>query len=183
MKVITTELPGVLLLEPKVFGDARGFFLETWQADRYVEAGLPARFVQDNQSRSQRGVLRGLHYQLIRPQGKLVWVTRGAVFDVAVDIRQGSPHFGRWYGCVLDDVDHRQLYIPPGFAHGFCVLSNEADFFYKCTDYYHPQAERGIAWNDPDIGINWPLADVSLSGKDQQNQPLAAQALDDLPGY
>ncbi len=183
MKVIATELPGVLLLEPKVFGDARGFFLETWQATRYAEAGLPERFVQDNQSRSQRGVLRGLHYQLIQPQGKLVWVTRGAVFDVAVDIRQGSPHFGRWYGCVLDDVDHRQLYIPPGFAHGFCVLSEEADFFYKCTDYYHPQSERGIAWNDPDVGIAWPLAEVSLSGKDQQNQRLAAQAPADLPFY
>lgn len=183
MKVIATELPGVLLLEPKVFGDGRGFFLETWQATRYAEAGLPERFVQDNQSRSQRGVLRGLHHQLIQPQGKLVWVTRGAVFDVAVDIRQGSPHFGRWYGCVLDDVDHRQLYIPPGFAHGFCVLSAEADFFYKCTDYYHPQSERGIAWDDPDIGIAWPLSEVSLSGKDQQNRRLAAQAPADLPHY
>ena len=183
MKVIVTELPGVLLLEPKVFGDARGFFLETWQAVRYAEAGLPEQFVQDNQSRSQRGVLRGLHYQLIQPQGKLVWVTRGAVFDVAVDIRQGSPHFGRWYGCVLDDVDHRQLYIPPGFAHGFCVLSAEAHFLYKCTDYYHPQSERGIAWNDPDIGIAWPLSEVSLSGKDQQNRRLAAQAPADLPFY
>ncbi|RUQ33004.1 MAG: dTDP-4-dehydrorhamnose 3,5-epimerase [Candidatus Competibacteraceae bacterium] len=183
MKVITTELAGVLLLEPKVFGDVRGFFLETWQAARYAEAGLPERFVQDNQSRSRRGVLRGLHYQLIQPQGKLVWVTRGTVFDVAVDIRQGSPQFGRWYGCVLDDIDHRQLYIPPGFAHGFCVLSDEADFFYKCTDYYHPQSERGIAWNDPAIGIDWPLQEVSLSGKDQQNQQLAAQRSEDLPVY
>ena len=183
MKVIATELPGVLLLEPKAFGDARGFFLETWQAARYAEAGMPERFVQDNHSRSRRGVLRGLHFQLIQPQGKLVWVTRGAVFDVAVDIRRGSPQFGRWYGCVLDDVDHRQLYVPPGFAHGFCVLSEEADFFYKCTDYYHPQSERGIAWNDPDIGIKWPLQDVALSGKDQQSQRLAAQRPEDLPVY
>ena len=183
MKVIETRLPGVLLLEPKVFGDARGFFMETWQAARYHEAGMPERFVQDNHSRSRRGVLRGLHYQLVQPQGKLVWVTRGAVFDVAVDIRRGSPAFGRWFGCVLDDVDHRQLYVPPGFAHGFCVLSEEADFFYKCTDYYHPPSERGIAWNDPEIGIDWPLRDVSLSGKDQQNRQLSAQADEDLPVY
>ncbi len=183
MKVIETGLPGVLLLEPKVFGDARGFFMETWQAARYREAGMPERFVQDNHSRSRRGVLRGLHYQLTQPQGKLVWVTRGAVFDVAVDIRRGSPNFGRWYGCVLDDVDHRQLYIPPGFAHGFCVVSEEADFFYKCTDYYHPQSEQGIAWNDPEIGIDWPLREVSLSGKDQQNPRLSAQAPENLPIY
>jgi len=183
VKVITTTLPGVLVLEPKVFGDARGFFLEIWQAERYREAGLPAQFVQDNHSRSRRGVLRGLHYQLVQPQGKLVWVTRGAVFDVAVDIRQGSPHFGRWFGCVLDDENHRQLYIPPGFAHGFCVMSEEADFFYKCTDYYHPQSERGIAWDDPDIGIEWPLQDVALSAKDQQNRRLSAQSAEDLPQY
>ncbi len=183
MKVIATELPGVLLLEPKVFGDARGFFMETWQEVRYREAGMPARFVQDNHSRSRRGVLRGLHYQMAQPQGKLVWVTRGAVFDVAVDIRRGSPTFGRWYGCVLDDVDHRQLYIPPGFAHGFCVLSEEADFFYKCTDYYHPPSERGIAWDDPAIGIEWPLREVALSSKDQGNPRLAAQAPENLPVY
>ena len=183
MKVIATELPGVLLLEPETFGDTRGFFMETWQSARYHEAGMPERFVQDNHSRSRQGVLRGLHYQLTQPQGKLVWVTRGTVFDVAVDIRRGSPHFGRWYGCLLDDADHRQLYIPPGFAHGFCVVSEEADFFYKCTDYYHPQSERGIAWNDPEIGIQWPLSDVSLSGKDQQNRPLNEQAPENLPVY
>ena len=183
MKVIATELPGVLLLEPKVFGDARGFFMETWQEARYREAGMPARFVQDNHSRSRRGVLRGLHYQMAQPQGKLVWVTRGAVFDVAADIRRGSPTFGRWYGCVLDDVDHRQLYIPPGFAHGFCVLSEEADFFYKCTDYYHPPSERGIAWDDPAIGIEWPLREVALSSKDQGNPRLAAQVPENLPVY
>ncbi|HPE72882.1 MAG TPA: dTDP-4-dehydrorhamnose 3,5-epimerase [Candidatus Competibacter sp.] len=184
MKVIATELPGILLLEPQVFGDARGFFMETWQAARYREVGMPERFVQDNHSRSRRGVLRGLHYQLTQPQGKLVWVTRGAVFDVGVDIRRGSPSFGRWYGCVLDDLNHRQLYIPPGFAHGFCVLSEEADFFYKCTDYYHPSSERGIAWDDPEIGIAWPIRDgITLSAKDQHNLSLAAQRPEDLPVY
>ncbi|MEI2783227.1 MAG: dTDP-4-dehydrorhamnose 3,5-epimerase [Candidatus Competibacter sp.] len=183
MKVIATELPGVLLLEPKVFGDARGFFMETWQAARYREAGMPERFVQDNHSRSRRGVLRGLHYQMVQPQGKLVWVTRGAVFDVAVDIRRGSPTFGRWFGCVLDDVDHRQLYIAPGFAHGFCVLSEEADFFYKCTDYYHPPSECGIAWDDPAIGIEWPLREVSLSAKDRENPRLAEQLPEKLPVF
>ncbi|MDS4027751.1 MAG: dTDP-4-dehydrorhamnose 3,5-epimerase [Candidatus Contendobacter sp.] len=183
MKVLETGLPGVLLLEPKVFGDPRGFFMEIWQAARYHEAGMPERFVQDNRSRSRRGVLRGLHYQLTQPQGKLVWVTRGAVFDVAVDIRQGSPNFGRWYGCLLDDVNHRQLYIPPGFAHGFCVVSDEADFFYKCTDYYHPSSERGIAWDDPEIAIDWPLREVSLSAKDRQNPRLSAQPPENLPVY
>ena len=140
MKVIATELPEVLLIEPRVFGDPRGFFMETYQEAHYREAGILERFVQDNHSRSQRGVLRGLHYQLVQPQGKLVWVTRGQVFDVAVDIRRGSPTFGRWKGGILDDSNHHQLYIPPGFAHGFCVLSEEADFFYKCTDYYNPQS-------------------------------------------
>lgn len=183
MKVIDTGLPGVLLLEPKVFGDQRGFFMETYQAARYHDSGMPDCFVQDNHSRSRRGVLRGLHNQLVQPQGKLVWVTRGAVFDVAVDIRRGSPHFGRWYGSVLDDVDHRQLYIPPGFAHGFCVLSDEADFFYKCTDYYHPASERGIAWDDPAIGIDWPLREVALSNKDQANPRLAEQTIENLPIY
>lgn len=183
MKVVATSLPGVLVLEPKVFGDARGFFMETWQAERYHEIGLPKQFVQDNHSRSRRGVLRGLHYQIMQPQGKLVWVTRGAVFDVAVDIRRGSPNFGQWYGCVLDDIDHRQLYIPPGFAHGFCVLSEEADFFYKCTDYYHPASESGIAWDDPEIGIEWPLSEVELSAKDRENPRLAAQLAEKLPAY
>lgn len=183
MKVIASDLPGVLVIAPNCFGDARGFFMETWQAQRYHAAGLPEHFVQDNHSRSRRGILRGLHYQLVQPQGKLVWVTRGAVFDVAVDIRRGSPHFGRWFGCVLDDVEHRQLYVPPGFAHGFCVLSEEADFFYKCTDYYHPTSERGIAWNDPEIGIAWPLQEVELSAKDQQTRRLCEQAHEDLPNY
>jgi dTDP-4-dehydrorhamnose 3,5-epimerase len=183
MKVIPTELPEVLLIEPRVFGDQRGFFMETYQEARYQEAGVPGRFVQDNHSRSRRGVLRGLHYQLLQPQGKLVWVTRGQVFDVAVDIRRGSPTFGRWAGVILDDVSHGQLYIPPGFAHGFCVLSNEADFFYKCTDYYHPQSEYGILWNDPDIGIGWPVQDVLLSDKDTRLPRLARQALEKLPVY
>ena len=183
MKVIETNLPGVLIFEPKVFGDQRGFFLETFSEQRYREAGLIERFVQDNHSRSRKGVLRGLHYQLQQAQGKLVGVTRGAVFDVAVDIRRGSPTFGRWAGVVIDDCNHRQFYIPPGFAHGFCVLSDEADFVYKCTDYYHPQSERGIIWDDPDIGIEWPNQDVFLSEKDAGNPRLAEQPADKLPLY
>jgi dTDP-4-dehydrorhamnose 3,5-epimerase len=183
MKVIATELPEVLLIEPRVFGDPRGFFMETYQEAHYREAGILERFVQDNHSRSQRGVLRGLHYQLVQPQGKLVWVTRGQVFDVAVDIRRGSPTFGRWKGGILDDSNHHQLYIPPGFAHGFCVLSEEADFFYKCTDYYNPQSENGILWNDPDIGIEWPVQEVMLSDKDARLPRLAQQAPEKLPIY
>ncbi len=181
MKIIETELPGVLILEPKVFGDQRGFFMETFHQNRYQKAGLPPHFVQDNHSRSRKGVLRGLHYQLVQPQGKLVSVVRGSVFDVAVDIRRGSPSFGRWVSVVLDDCEHRQFYIPPGYAHGFCVLSEEADFVYKCTDYYHPQSERGIAWNDSEIGIQWPDLEVTLSDKDKHNPTLAEQT--DLPGY
>ncbi len=181
MKVLATELPDVLIVEPRVFGDHRGFFLETYSEARYREAGIPGPFVQDNQSRSRRGVLRGLHYQLIQPQGKLVGVTRGAVFDVAVDVRLGSPDFGRWVGAILDDQNHRQLYIPPGFAHGFCVLSEEADFVYKCTDYYHPASEQGVAWDDPAIGIRWPELDFALSDKDRRNPPLAEQSA--LPEY
>ena len=182
MKVIETDLPGVLIIEPKVHGDARGFFIETWHASRYAEHGLPERFVQDNHSRSSRGVLRGLHYQLQQPQGKLVRVTQGEVFDVAVDIRRGSPTFGRWVGVHLSGDNHRQFYVPPGFAHGFCTLSETADFLYKCTDYYHPQSERGVLWNDPDIGIEWPQVEVRLSDKDSANRRL--RDLDaDLPAY
>jgi len=183
MKVITTELPGVLLIEPNVFGDQRGFFMETYHQARYQEAGIPERFVQDNHSRSRRGVLRGLHYQRVQPQGKLVWVARGQVFDVAVDIRRDSPTFGRWAGAVLDDGNHHQFYIPPGFAHGFCVLSEEADFFYKCTDYYHPPSEQGILWNDPAIGIDWPIQEPLLSAKDLRLPLLAEQAPEKLPLY
>lgn len=185
MKVLETALPGVMLIEPRVFGDSRGFFMETFHEARYREAGIQGPFVQDNHSRSRQGVLRGLHYQLIQAQGKLVRVSRGAVFDVVVDIRRGSPHFGQWVGEVLDDESHRQLYIPPGFAHGFCVLSAEADFVYKCTDYYHPQSEHGIAWNDPAIGIRWPELDVdwTLSDKDQANPTLRDQDPAKLPEY
>lgn len=185
MKVVETALPGVLLIEPKVFGDARGFFAETFRADVLEAHGVTARFVQDNQSRSRRGVLRGLHYQLQQPQGKLVRVSSGSVFDVAVDVRVGSPCFGQWFGAVLDDVSHRQMYVPPGFAHGFVVLSETADFVYKCTDYYHPQSEQGIAWDDPAIGIEWPALTepLLLSAKDQTNPRLAAQTHDRLPVF
>jgi dTDP-4-dehydrorhamnose 3,5-epimerase len=183
VRVITTELPGVVMIEPRVFSDTRGFFLETYHQERYYEAGLPRHFLQDNHSRSRRGVLRGLHYQLQHPQGKLAGVSRGRVFDVAVDIRRGSPTFGRWFGCILDDRSLRQLYIPPGFAHGFCVLSDEADFVYKCSDYYDPEAERGLAWNDPDIGIQWPLTEVMVSKKDARNPRLADQAPEQMPVY
>lgn len=185
MKIIETTLPGVLVIEPKVFGDARGFFIETWRESLLSQAGVAVKFVQDNHSRSQRGVLRGLHYQLVQPQGKLVRVSRGAVFDVAVDVRAGSPNFGKWYGTVLDDTDHRMMYVPPGFAHGFCVLSDVADFIYKCTDYYHPASEQGIAWNDPEIGITWPDMGVppTLSGKDQAAPRLRDQPHDRLPVF
>ncbi|WP_164156863.1 dTDP-4-dehydrorhamnose 3,5-epimerase [Sandarakinorhabdus rubra] len=168
MTITATALPGVLLIEPRVFGDARGFFLESWNRRSFAEAGLDLDFVQDNHSRSARGVLRGLHYQLRQPQGKLVRVTQGAVFDVAVDIRRSSPHFGRWVGVELSGDNHRMLYIPPGFAHGFLVLSDSADFLYKCTSLYDPPSDRSICWNDPDIGIDWPDAGVApiLSAKD-----------------
>ncbi|MEE4379654.1 MAG: dTDP-4-dehydrorhamnose 3,5-epimerase [Candidatus Competibacteraceae bacterium] len=183
MNVVATELPGVLILEPRVFGDHRGFFLETYHRARYRQAGVSETFMQDNHSRSRQGVLRGLHYQLVQPQGKLVAVTRGAVFDVAVDIRRGSPTFGRWAGVTLDDENHRQFYVPPGFAHGFCVLSDEADFVYKCTDYYHPESEHGIVWDDPAIGIEWPEMDFTLSEKDAQLPRLAEQSFDKLPVF
>ncbi|MCW8987443.1 MAG: dTDP-4-dehydrorhamnose 3,5-epimerase [Gammaproteobacteria bacterium] len=168
MKILTTNLPGVIVFEPKVFGDKRGFFLETFREDILQDAGINARFVQDNHSRSTKGVLRGLHYQMIHTQGKLVRVATGAVFDVAVDIRHASPTFGQWYGTQLDEDNMRMMYVPPGYAHGFVVLSDITDFIYKCTDYYHPQSEQGIAWNDPDIGIKWPTSDVALSEKDKK---------------
>lgn len=168
MIVHDTPLPGVKLLEPKVFGDERGFFLESWNAKVFADAGLDLTFVQDNHSRSAKGVLRGLHYQLNTPQGKLVRVTSGAVFDVAVDIRRSSPHFGKWVGYELSDANKRMLWVPPGFAHGFVVLSDSADFLYKCTTLYDAPNDRGIRWDDPDIGIAWPLGDIvpQLSGKD-----------------
>lgn len=177
MKIIETELPGVLILEPKVFGDDRGFFLESWNRETMGECGLTMDFVQDNHSRSARGVLRGLHYQLENPQGKLVRVSQGAVFDVAVDIRRSSPNFGKWVGVELSSTNHRMLWIPPEFAHGFMVLSDTADFLYKCTTTYHPPSDRSLRWNDPVIGINWPSLDVAplLSGKDEA-APLLADA-------
>ncbi|HDQ40989.1 MAG TPA: dTDP-4-dehydrorhamnose 3,5-epimerase [Desulfonatronum sp.] len=165
MIIHQTPLSGVLLIEPTVFGDARGFFLETYREQRLTEFGVPA-FIQDNHSRSSRGVLRGLHYQMGRPQGKLVMVSRGAVFDVVVDIRKHSPNFGHWYGVELNDKNHYQLYVSPGFAHGFCVISEDADVLYKCTEYYSPSTERAIIWNDPDINIAWPLPEPRLSAKD-----------------
>lgn len=181
MKVSETSLPGVLLIEPRVFRDGRGLFWETYHAERYANLGIPTGFVQDNSSRSVRGTLRGLHYQLRRPQGKLVWVTRGEVFDVVVDIRRGSPHFGRWVGVTLSGEAPRQLYIPPGFAHGFCVTSKFADFAYKCTDVYVPDDERGLLWNDPEIGIQWPIAEPLLSDKDRGFPTLKKVPPHDLP--
>jgi dTDP-4-dehydrorhamnose 3,5-epimerase len=177
MNVIDTPLTGVKLIEPRVFGDERGFFLESWNARSFAEHGLDLDFVQDNHSRSARGVLRGLHYQLENPQGKLVRVTAGAVFDVAVDVRRASPHFGRWVGYELSEANKRMLWVPPGFAHGFAVLSESADFLYKCTQFYDGSNDRGIRWNDPAIGIAWPLAGITpqLSGKDAA-APLLADA-------
>ena len=172
MKVIETALPGVLIIEPKVFGDQRGFFLETFQAERYREAGITQPFVQDNHSRSQKGVLRGLHFQRSRPQGKLVSVSRGSVYDVAVDINPESPTCGQFVGVELNDDNHRQFWVPPGYAHGFCVLSDTADFQYKCTDLYYPEDEGGLIWNDPEVNIPWPVADPKLSAKDQSNPTL-----------
>jgi dTDP-4-dehydrorhamnose 3,5-epimerase len=174
LKVTPTAIPDVLIIEPKVFGDARGFFFESFNQKAFNEAtGLNVNFVQDNHSRSAKGVLRGLHYQVQQPQGKLVRVVRGSVFDVVVDIRKSSPTFGRWVGVVLTEDSHTQLWVPPGFAHGFVVLSESADFLYKTTEYYLPEHERCIAWNDPVIGIDWPLAQhgigfPQLSGKDFQ---------------
>ncbi len=184
MKVNQTNLEGVLHIEPKVFGDARGFFLETYNKERYMQAGFPdVDFVQDNHSRSSKGVLRGLHFQLNHPQGKLVQVVTGSVFDVAVDIRVGSPTFGQWYGCVLSEDNHHQLWIPPGFAHGFCVLSESADFVYKCTDYYRPDDEGGLLWSDPDVSIDWPVESPLLSDKDWMYGCLADTPHDLLPKY
>lgn len=167
MNVIETALAGVVIIEPAVFGDERGFFLETYQEQRYRElAGIHLPFVQDNHSRSTKGVLRGLHFQKTKPQGKLVRVVTGEVYDVAVDIDPASPTYGQYEGVVLSGQNKRQFWVPPGYAHGFVVLSETADFEYKCTDYYDPSDEGGILWNDPDIGIRWPLDDVALSEKD-----------------
>lgn len=173
MNVIQTAIPGLLILEPKVFGDARGFFLETFHAERYAASGIKGPFVQDNWSRSAKNILRGLHFQNPNAQGKLVGVVRGAVFDVAVDVRVGSPTFGKWFGLELTEGNKKQLWIPPGFAHGFCSLADETDFFYKCTAFYSPESEKTILWNDPSIGIDWPVSSPILSPKDAQAPRLA----------
>jgi dTDP-4-dehydrorhamnose 3,5-epimerase len=175
LKAIPTAIPAVLIIEPKVFGDARGFFFESFNQRAFSQAtGLDVSFVQDNHSRSAKGVLRGLHYQIQQPQGKLVRVVRGAVFDVTVDIRKSSATFGQWVGVELTEDNHRQLWIPPGFAHGFYVLSDSADFLYKTTDYYAPEFERSLVWNDPKIAIAWPLdTQPIVSTKDAQGMSLA----------
>jgi dTDP-4-dehydrorhamnose 3,5-epimerase len=179
MKISETSLPGVIRIEPRAFGDERGLFMETFQHDRYRELGILGAgesFVQDNFSRSKKGTVRGLHFQEPQPQGKLVYVTRGAVFDVAVDVRRSSPTFARWVGATLSEDNHHQLWIPPGFAHGFCVLSDQADFVYKCTTRFAPDYDRTLAWNDPEIAIAWPLAthELTLSPKDRAAPTLAS---------
>lgn len=173
MQTIETRLPGVVIFEPNRFGDQRGFFMETFQRDRYAEAGLDREFVQDNFSRSRQGVLRGLHYQLQNPQGKLVTVMRGEIYDVALDMREYSDTYGEWVGVRLSGENGRQLYIPPGFAHGFCVLSEEADFHYKCTDFYDPASERSVVWNSPELQIDWPIENPIVSEKDQAGEVFA----------
>ena len=166
MEVVTTPIGGVTLIKPKVWGDSRGYFVETWQQQRYASAGIDLPFVQDNHSRSTYGILRGLHFQKTRPQGKLVHVSLGSVFDVVVDIRAGSPSFGQWYGVELTQDNQWQLWVPPGLAHGFVVTSEYAHFHYKCTEYYCPQDEGAIRWNDPDLGVAWPVECPLLSQKD-----------------
>lgn len=183
MNIIQTKLPGVLLLEPKVFGDHRGFFMETYHATRYAEAGVPATFVQDNLSVSEHGILRGLHLQNPHAQGKLVYVLEGEVFDVAVDVRTGSPTFGQWAGETLSAENKRQLWIPEGFAHGFCVTSDRALFCYKCTDFYSPENEISVRWDDPALGITWPVTQLRLSKKDAEAALLADIPPASLPRY
>jgi len=176
VKIVATALPEVLVIEPRVFGDDRGFFLESWNARSFAEAGIDARFVQDNHSRSAAGVLRGLHYQLVQPQGKLVRVVAGRAFDVAVDMRRSSPDFGRSAGVELSADNKRMLWVPPGFAHGFLALEDGTDFLYKCTDFYAPEHERSLLWSDPALGINWPLEGIGapiLTAKDLAGLPLA----------
>jgi dTDP-4-dehydrorhamnose 3,5-epimerase len=182
VRSVPTTIPGVVIIEPDVYRDSRGFFLETYHADKYQGAGIPGPFVQDNHSRSVRGTLRGLHLQIRRPQGKLVRVIEGEIFDVAVDVRRGSPTFGQWMGVTLSAENFRQCYLPPGFAHGFAVVSPVAQVEYKCTDLYDPKGELGIAWNDPGIGIDWPIADPLLSERDTHHPPLAS-VVDQLPAF
>ncbi len=180
---IETELPGVCILRPQVFRDARGFFLETYHAAKFAEVGIHDRFVQDNHSRSMRGTLRGLHYQIQHPQAKLCRVIRGEVLDVAVDVRRGSPTFGRWTSAVLSAENMQQFYLPIGFAHGFVVLSNEAEFLYKCSDFYDPAGEQGVLWNDPSLAIDWGIAEPLLSEKDRRNPRLSDVPPDRLFAY
>jgi dTDP-4-dehydrorhamnose 3,5-epimerase len=180
LKVTETNLPGVLIIEPKVFQDVRGFFLETFSAARYESVGVLGPFVQDNHSRSLKGTVRGLHLQVSKPQGKLMRAVSGSMLDVAVDVRVGSPTFGKWTSALLSGDNFKQLYVPPGFAHGFAVLSDTVDVEYKCTDYYDPNDEVAIAWNDPAIGIEWPVEQPILSGRDKDARPLA-ELLDRLP--
>jgi dTDP-4-dehydrorhamnose 3,5-epimerase len=177
-----TRLPEVVLVEPKVFGDSRGFFMETWEARKFAEGGIDATFVQDNHSRSSRWVLRGLHYQLRQTQGKLVRVTEGEVFDVAVDVRKSSPTFGQWVGEYLSAENQRVMWVPPGFAHGFLVLSERVDFLYKCTDYYDPSSECTLLWNDPEIGVEWPIpAGVDPIVSDKDRNGVAWSRIETLP--
>lgn len=183
VQVRQTGLPGVRLIAPQIHGDSRGFFLETYHSDRFAELGINDHFVQDNHSRSSRHTLRGLHYQLEHPQAKLCRVVHGEVLDVVVDVRLGSPHFGKWITAVLSADNHQQIYIPPGFAHGFLVLSETAEFLYKCSDFYYPDDERGIAWDDPDLGIPWNLANPTLSPKDARHPRLHQVPLEFLPRY
>ena len=183
MKVTPLALREVLLIEPQVFGDERGYFKETYHRERYAAAGVPLAFVQDNVSRSRHGILRGLHLQHPHAQGKLVSVTEGEVFDVAVDVRVGSPSFGQWIGATLSAHNHHQLYVPPGFAHGFCVVSEVAVFVYKCTDLYHPETEIGIAFDDPALDIAWPVAAPLVGDKDRKNPPLSKIDPSKLPRY
>lgn len=182
MNVVETSLPGVLVFEPRLFGDHRGYFMETWRADAFAAAGVALPFVQDNQSSSRQGVLRGLHYQIRQPQGKLVRVISGRVFDVAVDLRRSSPMFGKWTGVELSAENRRLFWVPPGFAHGFYVLSEQAEFVYKCTDYYAPEHERSLRWDDPTVGVAWPLVagvETVLSDKDRAGLPLGAAEIFD----
>jgi len=183
MKVEASSIPGLLIIEPSVYGDERGFFMEAYSRDRYAEAGLPSDFVQDNVSLSAYGTLRGLHLQHPHGQGKLCFVLEGEVFDVAVDVRVGSPTFGQWEGVNLSLKNKRQVYVPPGFAHGFCVLSDRALFAYKCTNFYSAPTELGLAWDDPDIGIDWPLQSPQLSAKDKGHSRLKDIPTDRLPPY
>ena len=181
MKIIPTKLSGVLLIEPQLFQDERGYFTEFFQEKRYQEQGISTQFVQDNFSHSRQNVIRGLHYQIEHPQAKLIYVIRGCVLDVIVDIRRNSPTFGQHITIELDDKLHRQVFIPQGFAHGFCVLSSHADFIYKCSDYYYPSAERGILWNDPNLQIPWPIKNPILSAKDAMHLPLKNIPIEHLP--